>query len=223
AEAHRQAARQLDPNDRDPNLACAYASQVLELAKLRAEPDALQQAVLDVVEVYRKLEHGDVQAQLATGEAVAPASGGARIQLDQGVVEMTLHVGDLLMLSSLVTVAEHGGMRDLGTRVEQRLLQRRDVRFVSGGMLAMVWGEPVSLLLARCARLAGRLDVARERFLAAIDECQAAQAKPYEAWARYQLAELLLKEGATHDTELCSSLLESAAELASRLQLGGLL
>jgi hypothetical protein len=221
ARIHWQAARDLDPHERDPNLARACASQQFEMAKLRAEPALLQQAAADVAEVYRCLQHGEPLAQLVLGQAVALSGSGARIELDGDIVETTLRMGDVSMLSALLAIGEHAGLRDLGHRVEARIVERDDVQFVSGGMLAMVWGEPVSLVLARAARHTLRPDAARERFAVAIEDCRAAHAEPYEAWASYELAELLL----THDTGAIAEstrLLDQAGELATRLDLSGL-
>lgn len=223
AEREMQRARELGEKARDPNVSRADAMQRYASLRLQGRYRELLELSSELGVGCQGLEHGELITRLLSGEAWLLAGEPARatMLLSRGDTELVLKLADVSIMTPLVRWLEAMGKPEQWP-LARAVLEQKESRFASGGMTFMTWEEPVASLLGRCAKQEGRVAEARALFERAIEESELAGSPPYAAWARWELAELLLETAPGAEAAHIRELLERAAHTAEHLGMPGL-
>jgi tetratricopeptide (TPR) repeat protein len=207
---------------RDPNAGAVLALQRLLIRGLIGDDDAVPEAVAAVRRALTpdRIEHEVFnlveQAALArTGRLRSP------IRCDPGLVEFVFQLGDMSAFSCLCDAALASSDLALSLRLYERLVREAaERRFVNWGMVGLFVGVPVALLVARLASKLGKNAEAEAAFVRALADTDAAGARPYRVWVRFEHARHLAPDLGARERQ--RALLESALGEATELEMSGL-
>lgn len=120
------------------------------------------------------------------------------------------------MLSVAAEYVCHTRKSDLAARIEPLLLEKEG-SVISWGASGLCIDAPIARCLALCAIARRELDLAIERFQAALVIAETTGARPHQAWIRRELAAVLRERGAPSDVARAEALAREANALAETL------